>query len=76
MNIIPFFAAISGNAILLAIVQIFVAAIIYWLVNWYIGYAKIGEPFDKLIRVLLGLFVLIVLINAVLTVFGRPFINF
>lgn len=73
MNII---AAISGNTLVWVIVQIFAAALIFWLVNWFVGYVGIGEPFNKVIKVVLGLIVLIFLINAILTLAGRPFINF
>jgi len=41
-----------------------------------IGYAGVPEPFAKVARVLLAIVAVILLINAILVVAGRPFITF
>lgn len=76
MNIIPIFAAISGNTLLSMFVQIVVAGLIFWLLLWFIGWAGVPEPFNKILKIVIGLIAVIILINALLTLSGNPFIRF
>jgi hypothetical protein len=71
----PLLSVISGDAILWAILQIVIAAVIYFVVTW--GIAKIGvpEPFNKVLMVLVVLMVVVFLVNALLTIGGHPFIH-
>lgn len=73
--ITPILAALSGNDVLWAVIQIVIAAVIYWLIEW--GIAKIGipEPFNKVLKVILVIFVVLFCINALLTIAGRPLIR-
>lgn len=73
--ITPILAAISGNALLHALIWIVVAAVIWWLCTWFIAWVGVPEPFNKVLKVVLGLAALIFLINALLTLVGRPFIS-
>ena len=75
MDIIPVLAAISGNALIAAFIWVVVAGVIFWLCNWFLAYAGVPEPFSKVAKVVLALVVLIVLINALLTLAGRPLIT-
>ncbi len=63
---------ISAGAVLHIIIQLVLAGVIFWLIWWFIGYVGIPEPFNKVIRVLIGLFVLIFLINLLLSLGGHP----
>lgn len=58
-----------------AIVQILIAAVIYYVVTW--GIAKIGvpEPFNKVLMVLVVLMVVFFCVNALLTIAGRPLLR-
>jgi hypothetical protein len=68
-------AAISGETLLAAFVWLVIGGLIYWIADW--GLKKIGlpEPFAKIATVLLVLIVLAVVINALLTLVGKPFIH-
>ena len=69
-------AAISGNNLLTAVIWVIVAGVIFWLVNWLIAYVGIPEPFNKVAKVIVAVVAVVLLINALLVVAGRPFINF
>jgi uncharacterized membrane protein YuzA (DUF378 family) len=69
-------AAISGQALLNAVIWIIVAAVIFWLVTWLIGYVGLPEPFAKVARVIVGIAAVLFLINALLTLAGKPLITF
>lgn len=68
-------AAISGSAVVNAIIWLVIGALIYFVVDW--GLKKIGlpEPFNKIATVLLVLVVVVILANALLTLVGKPFIT-
>ena len=70
----PLLAVISGSSILTVVIWLVVAGLIYWILTW--GLAQIGlpEPFSKIANVVLVLLVVIVVINALLTLAGHPFI--
>lgn len=70
------FAAISGESLTYAVVWVVVAAVIFYLLKWLIDYIKPDPPFDKVARVILAVAVVVVLINALLTIVGKPFITF
>ena len=68
-------AALSVGGLLSLVVQILVAAVVFWLVNWAIGYIGIGDPFAKTIRVVLALAAVIFLINALMSLTGNGFLT-
>jgi hypothetical protein len=49
--------------------------VIFWLLNWLIGYIGIGEPFAKVIKVILALACVLICINALLTLTGNPMVR-
>lgn len=63
---------IAGSMMLSLLITLVVAGVIFWLVWWFIGYVGIPEPFNKVIRVVLGLCVLVFLINILLSFAGHP----
>jgi len=67
-------AVISGEQIIHAIIWLIVAAVIFWLLNWLIGYIGIGEPFAKIIKVIIAIAAVIICINALMILAGHPFI--
>lgn len=69
-----FLAAIAGNTLVAAIVWVVVAAVIFFLANWFLGYVGIGEPFLKVAKVIIALVVILILINALLSLTGRPLV--
>jgi ABC-type multidrug transport system permease subunit len=63
---------IEGSALLSLLVQLVIAGLIVWLIWWFVDYVGIPEPFNKVVRVILGLVILIYLINVLLSIGGRP----
>ena len=66
---------ISGDMLLSLLVQLVIAGLIFWLVWWFVNYIAPPEPFNKVIRVILGLAVLVYLINILLGLGGRPLLR-
>lgn len=68
-------AAISGDALVNALIWLVIVGIICWLIWWFISYIGLPEPFNKVARVLVALIAVVFLINALLTLVGKPFIR-
>ena len=68
-------AAISGQAIVSALIWLIVLGVIWWLLWWLISYVGLPEPFAKVARVILAVAAVIVLINVLLTLAGKPLVN-
>jgi hypothetical protein len=69
-------AAISGDNLLTAVIWIVILALIYFVLDWGLKQVGVPEPFNKIVRFILILFVVVGLVNALLTIAGRPFITF
>lgn len=57
------------------LIQLVVLGLIFWVIWWFIGYVGIPEPFNKVLRVVIGLVVLIVIINVLLGLTGTSLLN-
>ena len=68
-------AAISSSQLLNVVVWVIVAGVVFFLVNWLIDYCAIPDPFNKVAKVIVAVVAVIILINALLTLAGRPFIT-
>lgn len=56
------------------VVTLIVAGLIFWLLNWLIGYCGVPEPFNKIAKVILAIFAVLVVIGVLLSlVGGQPF---
>lgn len=75
MELFPILAVISGDAVISAIIWIVVAALIYFVVMWGIEKVGIPEPFHKIAIALVVLMVVVLLVNALLTIAGHGFIR-
>jgi hypothetical protein len=67
---------INGSGLINAIIWLVVLGLIFWLIFWFIGWVGVPEPFNKVLRVVIGLIILILLINFLLGFAGHGFINF
>lgn len=68
---------ISGAVLLSLLVSLVIAGLIFWLIWWFIGYVGIPEPFNKVIRVVIGLVAIVYLINILLSLGGHtPLVRF
>lgn len=68
-------AAVEGRSVVFAIIQLIVFGVIFWILKWAVDYFEIPEPFKKVIMVILVLGAVIICINALLSLIGRPFIT-
>ena len=68
-------AAISGDQLLHAVVWVIIAGVIFWLVIWLITYVGVPEPFNKVAKVIVAIVAVVFLVNALLTIVGKPFIT-
>jgi ABC-type multidrug transport system permease subunit len=69
-------AAIAASGLLNLLVQIVVAAVIFWILHYVINYINPPEPFKKVLMVILILVAAIFLINVLLGLVGRSFVTF
>lgn len=68
-------AAISGEALFMAVVWVLIAGAIFWLLDWLIRYLRVPDPFSRVARVILAIAAVLLLINALLTIAGKPLIR-
>lgn len=68
-------AAISGSGIFWALVWVAVGALLFYLGDWFIKYMGLQPPFVVIAKAILGIAVFLFLVNAVLTLAGKPFIG-
>lgn len=75
MDLIPMLAAISGEELVQALVILVVWGVIMGVLWW--GLAKIapGEPWNKVATVILVLITVVVLVNILLSLIGKPLIR-
>lgn len=56
------------------LIYIVIVALIFYCVWWFIGYVGIPEPFNKVVRVIVGLVALVFVISLLLGMLGHsPF---
>lgn len=65
-------AAISGEALISALIWIVGIGLICWLLWWFIGYVGLPEPFAKVARALIALVAVILLVRLILKMTGNP----
>lgn len=75
MEAIMLFAAISGSSLVNAFIWILIAGVIFWLCNWLLAYVGVPEPFAKVAKIVLAIVAVLILVNALLTLTGRPLIT-
>lgn len=66
------FASIGLNAMFSFFIYLVIVGLIFWVIWWFLGYVGVPEPFNKVIRVILGLFALIIVVNLLLGLVGSP----
>lgn len=60
------------NTLLSFVIYLVIVGLIFWCVWWFVGYVGVPEPFNKVIRVVLGLFALIIVVSLLLGLVGHP----
>jgi len=64
-----------AHGILGAIVYLVVMGLIWWAIWWFVNWVGIPEPFLKVVKVVLGLFALLVLVDFLLGFTGYSFLH-
>lgn len=62
----------SMSGLLEFVIYLVIVGLIFWCIWWFLGYVGVPEPFNKVIRVVLGLFALIIVVNLLLGLVGSP----
>jgi len=66
--------SVSVDGLISLVVYLVILALIFWVIWWFIGYVGVPEPFNKVIRVVIGLVALLVVISLLLGLLGHPVI--
>lgn len=67
--------AISGSSLITLVIWIVVVGLIFWLLWWLINYVGLPEPFNKIARIIVAIVAVLLLINALLSIVGEPFVK-
>jgi hypothetical protein len=62
----------SGGNLVNSLIWLVAVGIVCWLLWWFIDYAKVPEPFNKVARVIVALVAVIFLIRLVMNIAGSP----
>ena len=65
-------AAISGESLVQSLVYLICIGVVFWLLWWLLDYCKVPEPFNKVGRIILAVAAVLILINILLGLAGRP----
>lgn len=68
-------ALISGRAAIESLIWLIVIGIVFWLLFWLLDYAKLPQPFAKVGSIILAVAAVVVLINFLFTLAGKPLIQ-
>lgn len=66
---------ITGSALIFVLIQLAIGAILFYLLNWFIGYVGVTEPFLKVCKFIIRLAIIIIVINVLLSLVGYNFIH-
>lgn len=65
-------SALGGDDLVRAVIWLVAIGLICWLLWWFIDYAKVPEPFNKVARILIALIAVVFLIRFVISIAGSP----
>lgn len=60
------------NELFHLLVYVIVVGLVFYLLWWFLGYVGLPDPFNKVARVIIGLFAIIFLLYVVLGLLGPP----
>jgi hypothetical protein len=74
----PAMAAVnlSLQGLLQFVITLVIVALIFWCIWWFLGYVGVPEPFNKVLRVIIGLVALVVVLNLLFGLMGTPLFAF
>ena len=68
--------SIGIDGLLSFVIYLVIIGLVFWCIWWFLGYVGVPEPFNKVIRVVIGLVALIIVVNLLLGLVGTPIFNF
>lgn len=71
---ITLLAVISGEALVGVVIWLIVAGLIFFLLSWLIDYCKTPEPFNRVAKVVIAIAAVLLVINALLGLAGKPIV--
>ena len=66
---------ISGSMLITVLLWLVAAGLIFFVLNWFLGYVGLAEPFNKIAKVVIALVVVLMLLNAIFALFGSPIVR-
>jgi hypothetical protein len=67
-------AAVSGENLMWCVIWLIIGGLVFGLLNWLIDYCEIQPPFNKIAKVVAAIGAVIMIINALFSLAGKPFI--
>jgi len=58
--------SINSDALLNLVITVVIVGLVFWLLSWLVGYVGVPEPFNKVIRVILAVAVVIWLLKVII----------
>lgn len=68
-------AGVSVDSMVSTLIYLVIIGLIFWVVWWFVGYVGVPEPFNKVIRVVIGLIALLIVVSFLLGLVGHPIIS-
>jgi predicted tellurium resistance membrane protein TerC len=66
---------VNGSDLIQILIYLIVVGVIFGLLWWLIGYVALPAPFDKVCRVILAIFAVLVVIGTLLSATGHPVVT-
>lgn len=60
------------DSLLSLLIYLVIIGLVFYAVWWFLGYVGIPEPFNKIIRAIVGLIALLIVVNLLLSLVGKP----
>lgn len=65
-------AQVSGETVVRAVLWLVIFGLIFYALHWLIGHLGIQEPFAKFARAILAIGAVIIVINILMSLMGKP----
>lgn len=66
---------LSLESLVMFVVYLVFAGLIFWMLNWLLEYCGVPEPFHKVGKVIIAVFVVLAVIGAMLSLVGHPIVR-
>lgn len=66
---------VSLGSLVSVVLYLIVGGLIVWLLLWLISYCGLPQPFDKIARIVVVVFAVLIIISVLLSLTGNPIIR-